>query len=37
MKNPLRSDLVARVQASTSKPVEHVVVNQREAEEGARA
>ena len=33
----LRSDLVARIQASTSKPVEHVVVNQREAEEGARA
>jgi hypothetical protein len=33
----LRNDLVARVQASTGKPVEHVVVNQSEAKEGARA
>ena len=33
----LRSDLVGRVKGSTSKPVEHVVVNQQEAEEGARA
>ena len=33
----LRNDLVARVQASTGKPVEHVVVNQSEAAEGARA
>jgi hypothetical protein len=33
----LRSDLVGRVQASTSKPVEHVVVQASEAEEGARA
>jgi hypothetical protein len=33
----LRSDLVGRVQASTSKPVEHVVVNQSEATEGATA
>jgi hypothetical protein len=33
----LRSDLVGRVQASTSKPVEHVVVQPSEAEEGARA
>ena len=33
----LRSDLVGRVQASTSKPVEHVVVSAAEAEEGAKA
>ena len=33
----LRSDLVGRVQASTGKPVEHVVVQASEAEEGARA
>ncbi len=33
----LRNDLVARVQASTSKPVEHVVVNPSEAKEGATA
>ena len=33
----LRSDLIARVQASTSKPVEHVVVSPAEAEEGAPA
>src|SRR3954454_8597998 len=33
----LRNDLVARVQASTGKPVEHVVVNPAEAAEGARA
>jgi hypothetical protein len=33
----LRNDLVGRVQASTSKPVEHVVVKPSEAEEGARA
>jgi hypothetical protein len=33
----LRNDLIARVQSSTGKPVEHVVVNQSEAEEGARA
>jgi hypothetical protein len=33
----LRSDLVGRVKASTSKPVEHVVVSAAEAEEGARA
>jgi hypothetical protein len=33
----LRSDLIARVQASTSKPVEHVVVNPTEAAEGAAA
>ena len=32
----LRSDLVGRVQASTGKPVEHVVVQASEAEEGAR-
>jgi hypothetical protein len=31
----LRSDLVGRVQASTSKPVEHVVVSPTEATEGA--
>ena len=33
----LRNDLVGRVQASTSKPVEHVVVNPTEAREGATA
>jgi hypothetical protein len=33
----LRNDLVGRVQASTSKPVEHVVVNPAEAREGATA
>jgi hypothetical protein len=33
----LRNDLVGRVQASTSKPVEHVVVNPSEAREGATA
>jgi hypothetical protein len=33
----LRNDLVGRVQASTSKPVEHVVVNPAEAKEGASA
>jgi hypothetical protein len=33
----LRNDLVQRVQASTSKPVEHVVVNPSEAREGAKA
>jgi hypothetical protein len=33
----LRSDLVGRVQAATGKPVEHVVVKQSEAEEGATA
>jgi hypothetical protein len=33
----LRSDLVGRVQASTSKPVEHVVVQPSEASEGAKA
>jgi hypothetical protein len=33
----LRNDLVARVQSSTSKPVEHVVVNASEAKEGATA
>jgi hypothetical protein len=33
----LRNDLVGRVQASTSKPVEHVVVNANEAKEGATA
>jgi hypothetical protein len=33
----LRNDLVGRVQASTSKPVEHVVVNASEATEGAAA
>jgi hypothetical protein len=33
----MRSDLIGRVQAATSKPVEHVVVNAQEAEEGARA
>jgi hypothetical protein len=33
----LRNDLVGRVQAATALPVEHVVVNAQEAEEGARA
>jgi hypothetical protein len=33
----LRNDLIARVQGSTSKPVEHVVVSQSEAKEGATA
>jgi hypothetical protein len=33
----LRNDLVGRVQAATSKPVEHVVVNPAEAKEGASA
>ena len=33
----LRNDLIARVQAATSKPVEHVVVSQTEATEGAAA
>jgi hypothetical protein len=33
----LRNDLIARVQGTTSKPVEHVVVNQSEAKEGAAA
>jgi len=33
----LRSDLIGRVQAATSKPVEHVVVKQSEAKEGVRA
>jgi hypothetical protein len=33
----LRNDLVGRVQASTSKPVEHVVVKPSEAQEGAAA
>lgn len=33
----LRNDLISRVQASTSKPVEHVVVNPSEATEGAAA
>ena len=33
----LRSDLIQRVQASTSKPVEHVVVSAAEAKEGATA
>jgi hypothetical protein len=33
----LRNDLIARVQGTTSKPVEHVVVNQSEAKEGATA
>jgi hypothetical protein len=33
----LRSDLIGRVQASTSKPVEHVVVSPSEAKEGATA
>jgi hypothetical protein len=33
----LRSDLIGRVQGTTSKPVEHVVVKQSEAREGAAA
>jgi hypothetical protein len=33
----LRSNLIERIQASTSKPVEHVEVSQSEAAEGARA
>ena len=33
----LRNDLIARVQGTTSKPVEHVVVNPSEAKEGATA
>jgi hypothetical protein len=33
----LRNDLIARVQSSTGKPVEHVVVNPSEAREGASA
>lgn len=33
----LRNDLIGRVQASTSKPVEHVVVKPSEATEGAAA
>jgi hypothetical protein len=33
----LRSDLIARVQGTTSKPVEHVVVRPSEAKEGAAA
>jgi hypothetical protein len=33
----LRSDLIGRVEASTSKPVEHVVVSPSEAKEGAPA
>jgi hypothetical protein len=33
----LRSDLIERIKASTSKPVEHVVVSASEAEEGATA
>jgi hypothetical protein len=33
----LRNDLIERVRASTSKPVEHVVVSEEEAEEGATA
>jgi len=33
----LRNDLIARVQGTTSKPVEHVVVQPSEAEEGATA
>jgi hypothetical protein len=33
----LRNDLIARVQGTTSKPVEHVVVKQSEAREGAPA
>ncbi len=33
----LRSDLIGRVKASTSKPVEHVVVSPSEAKEGATA
>src|SRR4051812_22745120 len=33
----MRNDLIARVQGTTSKPVEHVVVKQSEAKEGAPA
>jgi hypothetical protein len=33
----LRNDLIARVQGTTSKPVEHVVVKQSEVKEGAAA
>jgi hypothetical protein len=33
----LRGDLIARVQGTTSKPVEHVVVKQSEVKEGAAA
>lgn len=33
----LRSNLVERVRSSTAKPVEHVVVTEAEAEEGARS
>ena len=33
----MRSDLIERIKASTSKPVEHVVVNDAEAKEGATA
>ena len=33
----LRSDLISRVQGTTSKPVEHVVVKQSEVNEGATA
>jgi hypothetical protein len=33
----LRNDLIARVQGTTSKPVEHVVVKQSEVREGAAA
>jgi hypothetical protein len=32
----LRSDLVGRVRAATSKPVEHVVVTEEQAHEGER-
>jgi hypothetical protein len=33
----LRSDLIERIKASTSKPVEHVVVSDEEASKGAAA
>jgi hypothetical protein len=33
----LRNDLIARVQGTTSKPIEHVVVSQSEVKEGATA
>ena len=33
----MRSDLIARVQGTTSKPVEHVVVKQSDVEQGAAA
>jgi len=33
----MRNDLISRVQASTSKPVEHVVVNPSDIKEGAAA